>query len=56
MAGGVPPGGWHVRTVTRTVLTSTATDFCLHAELDAFEGDRRVVSLNWDRTVPRQLV
>ncbi|MGY1841788.1 MULTISPECIES: CocE/NonD family hydrolase [unclassified Modestobacter] len=49
-------GDWHVRTVTRTVLTSTATDFCLHAELDAFEGERRVVSLNWDRTVPRHLV
>ncbi|CCG03654.1 CocE/NonD family hydrolase [Blastococcus saxobsidens] len=49
-------GDWHVRTVTRTVLTSTATDFCLHAQLDAFEGERRVVSLNWDRTVPRQLV
>ncbi|MGY1844710.1 CocE/NonD family hydrolase [Modestobacter sp. SYSU DS0875] len=49
-------GDWLVRTVTRTVLTSTATDFCLHAELDAYEGDRRIVSLNWDRTVPRHLV
>ncbi|MGY2079554.1 CocE/NonD family hydrolase [Modestobacter sp. SYSU DS0657] len=49
-------GDWLVRTVTRTVLTSTATDFCLHAELDAYENDRRIVSLNWDRTVPRHLV
>jgi uncharacterized protein len=49
-------GDWNVQTVTHTVLTSTATDFHLHAQLDAFEGDRRVVSRNWQRTVPRDHV
>jgi putative CocE/NonD family hydrolase len=44
---------WDVRTVTRTVLTSTKTSFVLRAELDAYEGDRRVLSDNWDTTIPR---
>ena len=47
---------WDVRTVTRTVLTSTSTDFHLHAELDAYEGDRRMLSRNWQRTIPRDHV
>ena len=49
-------GDWEVRTVTRTVLKSTPRDFLLHAELDAFEGERRVYSRNWDVTIPRDLV
>ena len=44
---------WKVITVTRTVLTSTPTDFELHAQLDAYENDERVVSRNWRYTVPR---
>jgi putative CocE/NonD family hydrolase len=48
--------GWETSTVTRTVLTSTATDFMLRAELDAYEGEQRIKSLNWDRTVPRDLI
>jgi putative CocE/NonD family hydrolase len=49
-------GGWDVRTVTRTVLTSTSTDFRVFAELDAFEGGRRILSRNWDHTIPRDHV
>ncbi|TVP92719.1 MAG: CocE/NonD family hydrolase [Thioalkalivibrio sp.] len=49
-------GEWQVRTVTRTVLKSTSSDFLLHAELDAFEGERRVFSRNWDVRIPRDLV
>jgi putative CocE/NonD family hydrolase len=49
-------GEWHIRTVTRTVLTSTATDFHLRAELDAYEGDKRVYSQNWDTVIPRDFV
>jgi uncharacterized protein len=48
--------GWDVTTTTRTVLTSTATAFQLHAELDAYEGDHRVASRNWDYTIPRDHV
>lgn len=53
---GFERGDWKVTTETRTVLTSSATDFHLRAELDAYEGDTRVASYNWDRTVPRDLV
>jgi len=47
---------WNVRTATRTVLTSTATEFMLHAELDAYEGERRVASKSWSTSIPRDLV
>jgi predicted acyl esterase len=49
-------GDWCIRTVTRTVLTSSATDFYLRAELDAYEGDKRVYSKNWDTVIQRDLV
>ncbi|TQC42843.1 CocE/NonD family hydrolase [Rhodococcus sp. WS4] len=47
---------WKVSTTTRTVLTSSATDFHIHAELAAYEGGRTVATHEWDRTVPRDLV
>ena len=47
---------WKVRTVTRTVLTSTATHFQLRADLDAFEGDQRVYCNTWNRFIPRDHV
>ncbi|MFW5988784.1 MAG: CocE/NonD family hydrolase [Desulfosudaceae bacterium] len=46
-------GDFSVRTTTRTVLTSTASHFVLHAELDAWEKDRRVFSRNWHYEIPR---
>ena len=49
-------GEWSIRTVTRTVMTSTPTAFRLQAELDAYEGDRRVEAMNWDRRIPRDFV
>ncbi|MFW6041679.1 MAG: peptidase S15, partial [Guyparkeria sp.] len=49
-------GDWSVRTVTRTKLTATRTHFVIHAELDAWEGDKRVYSDNWDVEIPRDLV
>ncbi|GAA4614515.1 CocE/NonD family hydrolase [Saccharopolyspora hordei] len=49
-------GPWSVRTRTRTVLTSTPTEFHLDAELDAFEGGARVYSHNWRRRIPRDHV
>ncbi|MEX0742260.1 MAG: CocE/NonD family hydrolase C-terminal non-catalytic domain-containing protein, partial [Phycisphaeraceae bacterium] len=53
---GFSRGDWSTRTITRTVLTSTPRAFVLYAELDAYEGDKRVFSKNWDRTIPRDLV
>jgi len=49
-------GDWSVRTLTRTVLTCDSDNFYLRAELDAYEGDVRVFSQNWRRTIPRDLV
>lgn len=47
---------WSVKTITRTVLTADATHFILWAELDAFEGDRRVYSQDWQCKIPRDHV
>ncbi|MBB3038799.1 CocE/NonD family hydrolase [Hoyosella altamirensis] len=54
-------GVWQIEVRTRTVMTSTKTDFRITAELDAWEfddkqGDRRVYSENWEREIPRSLV
>ncbi|PLW84010.1 peptidase S15 [Kineobactrum sediminis] len=49
-------GDWNITTVTRTVLTSNTQAFLLHATLDAYEGEQRIYSRNWDYTIPRQLV
>jgi hypothetical protein len=48
--------GWSIRTVTRTVLTSTPTEFQIVASLDAYEGEKRVWSANWDVAIQRDLV
>lgn len=49
-------GQWRLQTVTRTVLTSTPTDFQVHAQLDAYEDAQRVHSANWQRVIPRDHV
>ncbi len=53
---GLRRGDWQIETRTHTVLTCTPTRFVIDAELDAFEGERRVFSRNWHREVPRDLV
>lgn len=35
-------GNWQVRTETRTTFAVTATEFVATAEIDAYEGDRRI--------------
>ncbi|WP_303907671.1 CocE/NonD family hydrolase [Thiohalomonas denitrificans] len=47
---------WDVRTVTRTTLTSDPSHFHIHAQLDAYEGKKRVYSDNWDLAIKRDLV
>jgi hypothetical protein len=53
---GFARGAWEVRTETRTVLTSTATTFGLHAQIDAYEGSERVFEQSWRLTIPRDHV
>jgi len=49
-------GDWFVRTETRTILTCNAAEFQIHAQLDAYEGETRVLSKNWHSSVPRDCV
>jgi len=53
---GLRRGDWEVRTVTRTVLTSTSEMFHIHADLDAYLDGRRVFCKTWNRFVPRDHV
>ena len=46
-------GSWSVRTATRTLLTADVDNFYIRAELDAWEGNSRVFSENWQRKIPR---
>lgn len=47
---------WDVTTKTRTVLTCDTENFYFHAELDAYEGEKRILCKNWDETVPRKFL
>ncbi len=53
---GLERGDWSLRTLTRTILTSTTSHFSVHAQLDAFEGERRVFSETWNEDIARDLV
>ncbi|RDD62866.1 CocE/NonD family hydrolase [Ferruginivarius sediminum] len=46
-------GDWSIATTTRTILTSTSTHFRIHAAVDAYEGEDRIFSRNWDETIAR---
>ncbi len=47
---------WSIRTITQARLTCDPHHFHLSTELDAYEGDRRIVSHNSQRSFPRNLV
>jgi uncharacterized protein len=49
-------GDWRIKTRTRTLLRGDETYFYLDAELDAYEGEKRVFSKNWDLRIARDLV
>ena len=55
-AMGFARGDWKIETRTRTVLTSTETNFRLQAQLDAYEGSERVFERSWRLTIPRDHV
>lgn len=45
--------GWDIQTYTKTVLTSTPDQFHLYAEMDAYEGETRVMSETWSTSIDR---
>ncbi|MFB1034709.1 MAG: hypothetical protein QMC38_05125, partial [Sinobacterium sp.] len=53
---GLKRGDWAVETVTRTLLHCDKFNFYLDAELDAYEGENRVYSQNWNISIKRNLV
>lgn len=47
---------WDIKTITSTRVTCDRDNFYIHAELDAFEGQVRVFSKNYNYTITRRLV
>ena len=46
-------GDWMTRGETRTVMRADKTHFIIEASLDAYEGDKRLVSRRWNERIPR---
>jgi hypothetical protein len=49
-------GDWRTKAVTHTEMRATPTEFVVHARLDAYEGDKRVLSRNWNVRHKRDMV
>jgi hypothetical protein len=49
-------GDWRTRVETRTRMRASRDQFLIDAELDAYEGERRVFSRSWHAEIPRDLV
>jgi len=49
-------GHWRVATESNVSVTSMRDAFQVMARMDAFEGESRVFSRNWDEMIPRDLV
>ncbi len=44
---------WKTRTETRTLMRADKTHFLIEAELDAYEGETRIVSRRWNERIAR---
>ncbi|HXQ41436.1 MAG TPA: CocE/NonD family hydrolase, partial [Candidatus Udaeobacter sp.] len=49
-------GDWRTRSLTRTVMRADKTHFILEASLDAYEGDQRIASRNWQERIARDMM
>jgi hypothetical protein len=49
-------GDWRTRVETRTRMRASRDHFLIDAELDAYEGERRVFARSWHAEIPRDLV
>jgi putative CocE/NonD family hydrolase len=47
--------GWDTRIRTHTAIACTASEFIVEADLEAFEGDRRIFSRSWTQRIARDL-
>jgi hypothetical protein len=46
-------GDWRTRAETRSVMRADKTHFVIEASLDAYEGETRLISRNWQERIPR---
>jgi len=49
-------GDWRTRTETRTVMRADKTHFMLEGFLDAYEGEKQLISRRWNERIPRDFV
>jgi hypothetical protein len=49
------PEGWDMRIKTRSAIECTAADYFVEADLEAFQGERRVFSRSWRERIARDL-
>lgn len=49
-------GDWKVRTETYSELTATRTHWLLTGRLEAFEGEEKILTREWNRKIKRKLV
>jgi putative CocE/NonD family hydrolase len=47
------PQDWNTTIRTRSAIACTTTDYIVEADLEAFEGDRRIFSRSWTEKIPR---
>ena len=47
--------GWDTRIRTHCAVACTEQDFIVEADLEAFEGERRIFSRSWTERIPRRL-
>jgi putative CocE/NonD family hydrolase len=48
--------GWDTRIRTHSAIACTASEFIVEADLEAFEGERRIFSRSWTKRIKRDLV
>jgi putative CocE/NonD family hydrolase len=46
-------GTWQTRVDTHTRMSCTAEEYILDATLDAYEGEKRILTRTWQRRIPR---
>jgi putative CocE/NonD family hydrolase len=48
--------GWETRIKSHCAIACSATEFIVEADLQAFEGDKRIFSRSWTERIPRDLM
>jgi hypothetical protein len=49
-------GDWKVRTETWSAMTASKTHFHVTGRLEAFEGDKQILTRTWDKKIKRRMV